>query len=203
MSISVDGAQARGSLLKIRDSIEAQALRQAVSRAASKGRTFASREIRAHYAMKASDVSPAFSVKAGLSVGGVPAATITAAGKRGRNVILFLRAGAGGRRGRKRAELKFEIRKGRRVQIPGSFVAEYNRGRFVARRKPGTVARNRSKYAGTKHAEALESIYTIDVPGMFSARRVMDATVRQIRDEFLPQETLRGLRDAIRRAMNR
>lgn len=189
MSISVNGEQARGSLRQVSQSIEAQALRQAVRRAADKGRTFAGRQIRAEYAIKARDVAPAFSVRAGISVGGVPAATITAAGKRGRNVILFLRQPSRSRV-RRSSQIQFQIRRGRVVQIPGSFVVEHNRGRFVARRT------GRARLP-------IESVHTIDVPGMFSARRVMDATIKQIRDEFLPQETARALRDAIRRALSR
>jgi hypothetical protein len=180
----------QGSLRKMAQSVQANALRQATARAASRGQTVAKREIAKEYNVKVGEAGRAFSISRNVKdpTTGLPAAVITASGKRGRNVILFLQ----GQRGRKRTrgpkpQLRFQIRRGRTVTIAGAFVAQHNRGTFVAQR----VGRSRLP---------ITAVSTIDVPGMFSARRIMEATKRQIIEVFMPEETTRGLRDAINRA---
>ena len=201
----------QGSLRKVAESVQANALRQATARAASRGQTVAKRKIAKEYNVKVGEAGRAFSISRNVRdpTTGLPAAVITASGKRGRNVIMFMERVvtlAEVRRRRKAGtlnQLRFIIRRGKQVTIGGAFVAHHNRGTFVAQRIPGSVAKNRAKYAGTKYAEAIRGVSTIDVPGMFSARRVMDATKRQIIVVFLPEETTRGLRDAINRATRR
>jgi hypothetical protein len=73
------------------------------------------------------------------------------------------------------------------VTIAEAFVVTHNRGTFVAQQVAPGIRK-------------LKGVSTIDFPRMFSARRVMDYTMRQISETFLPEETTRGLRDAINRA---
>ena len=183
-------SSAQGSLRKVAESVQANALRQATAKAAAKGQTVAKRAIAKEYQVSFGDTGRYFRISRNVNdpTTGLPAAIITASGKRGRNVILFLQ----GQRGRKRTrgpkpQLKFQIRRGRTVTIDGAFVMTANRGTFVAQRY------------GSERLP-VKAVSTIDVPGMFSARRVMDATKRQIIEVFLPEETTRGLRDAINRA---
>jgi len=188
----------QGSLRQVAESVQANALRQATARAASRGQTVAKREIAKEYNVKVGEAARAFSIQRNVtdSRTGLPAAVITARGKRGRNVILFMERSVTLAEARRRSkagtlnQLRFMIRRGKRVTIAGAFVAQHNRGTFVAQR----VGRSRLP---------IKSVSTIDVPGMFSARRVMDATKRQIIEVFLPEETTRGLRDAINRATRR
>jgi len=191
LSITFPGvSSAQGSLRNMAQSVQANALRQATAKAAAKGQTVAKREIAKEYNVKVRDAGRAFSISRNVRdpTTGLPAAIITASGKRGRNVILFLQ----GQRGRKRTrgpkpQLKFQIRRGRTVTIDGAFVMTANRGTFVAQRY------------GSERLP-VKAVATIDVPGMFKARRIMEATKRQISEVFMPEETTRGLRDAINRA---
>ena len=185
----------QGSLRKVAESVQANALRQATARAAAKGQTVAKREIAKEYNVSYRDAGRAFSISRNVKdpTTGLPAAVITASGKRGRNVILFMEKYVSLREARRRRkagtlnQLRFMIRRGRTVTIDGAFVMTANRGTFVAQRY------------GSERLP-VKAVSTIDVPGMFSARRIMDATKRQIIDVFLPEETTRGLRDAINRA---
>lgn len=192
LKIEIKDKAAKDLLAGMSRSVQTAALKQGVRRAADKGNTFARRQITTDYRIKAGDVKPAFKVRSS-SVNGVPAAIITATGKRGKNMVFFVKkvpALRKGRRIRGTRQVIFEIKRGKAVTVPGAFVITSNGGTFIARRK------------GPKRLP-VESLYTIDVPGMFSARKVMEATERQLANVFLPQESMRGIRDAVNRYARR
>jgi hypothetical protein len=207
ISIKVDTSRVQAMLSDLKASVQDSVVRQALGKAADKGRTEMQRTIVREYNLTASQVRPQLKVN---KIGGRLQAEIQALpakpGRRSRNVILFLERKvslAEAARRRKAGtlnQLRFTFRRGRPgQQIPGAFVATANRGTFVARRVPGTVAPSRSKYAGTKHAEAIEAVHVIDVPQMFNARRVLAEVKAKIEGEYLPQEIERAIRDAIKR----
>lgn len=183
LEIKLEDKVFRGTMADLRGALHPRAIAQGVSRAADRGSVFAQRKIRQEYNVTASQARGAFSVRMQGDRG-----LITATGRKGRNVILFLKGGRGRPGKGKRPQLQFEIRRGQRVSIPGSFVVEHNRGRFVAQRVgPGRMP--------------IKSVRTVDIPGMFNARRVMEATIKQIRDVFLPDQALKGLNKVLNRAL--
>lgn len=80
-------------------------------------------------------------------------------------------------------QLGFQIKRlGGRKIITGAFIA--NKGRTVFIRMPGTTMASRSKYAGTKHAQAIASVSTIDIPQMFNTKRINQVVVKSMLDNF-------------------
>ena len=80
-------------------------------------------------------------------------------------------------------DVSFKIKKGGpRKTIPGAFLI--NEGKTVMIRVPGTTMGSRSKYAGTKHAQQIKALQTIDVPQMFNTKRINAKVLRFIEDKF-------------------
>lgn len=193
LSVLSNGASIAQSLKQWRESIARDAAVQAVNRAASKGNTEIKRDISRAYKLKYAEVGNSLRIiKASRKGPAEVVAEIRVRGAKSRNVILFLDTAPVRKKEQKRRiaegtqnELRFTIRRDRPGKIiPGAFVMTYNRGTFVARREDGKI----------------KSVRTIDVPGMFKARRIQEEVMRKIREEFLPIEMERGIRDAIRRA---
>jgi hypothetical protein len=207
IGINIDTSQVQSMLKDLSESVQGQVLARAIGKAADKGRTEMQRTIVREYNLSASQVRPQLKVKKfGRRLEAEIQALPAKPGRRSRNVILFLERKvtlAEAKRRRKAGtlnQLRFKFRRGRPGrQIPGAFVVTANKGTFVARRKPGTVAPSRSRYAGTKHAESLEAIHVIDVPQMFNARKVLASVKAKIESVYLPQEIERAIRDALKR----
>ena len=103
-------------------------------------------------------------------------------GRRSRNVILFdARAVKGSRRRPGGVSVRIKKGSGRKV-IAGAFIG--NQGRTVFERVPGTTMAARTRYRGTKHAEQIRPVETIDVPSMFNARRINQRVVKHMRERF-------------------
>lgn len=209
LTIKVDDSQVRHMLKGLRDATSTQALRQAVNKAANKGNTLMKRAIAKEFNINQQALGPQLKVQG--AAGGY--STITAViyplakapGRRGRNVIEFLERKVTLAEARRRTksgtlrDLRFEIRRGRKTLIPGTFVVTYNKGTFVAQRVPGTVTPGRSRYAGTKHAEKLMGTQTIDVPQMFNTKRIALNVKRDIETKILPEEIGRAIQSALKR----
>lgn len=80
-------------------------------------------------------------------------------------------------------QLKFQVKHaGGRKTIPGAFIG--NDGRTVFIRQPGTTMASRGKYAGSKHAEQIVGLNTIDVPNMFNTKRINSAVRKVMLTKF-------------------
>jgi hypothetical protein len=81
-------------------------------------------------------------------------------------------------------DLRFKIKRGDGAKIiKGAFIA--NNGRTVFVRVPGTTMASRSKYSGTKHAEQIKALSTIDVPQMFNTRRIQGVVLDRIKRDMV------------------
>ena len=209
LTVTFDDRQVRRMLKGLGDDIANQSLREAVNKAAAKGNTEMKRRISREFNLRAGDVANQLMARKASKSFSVVTAEILAQpkvrGRRARNVIEFMERKvslAEARRRRKSGTLKdlrFEIRRGRKVMIPGSFVLTANRGTFVAQRVPGSVAPSRSKYAGTKHAEQIKAVQTIDVPQMFNTKRIALEVIRNLETKLLPEELQRAIAYALKR----
>lgn len=166
-----------------------KALASALNRTIEQGRTQMVREIAGEYQVRARDVRDQLDITRATVRNGSASlqAELRAKGKRSVNMIRFLERFVTLAQQRRRVkagdkELRFKIKKGAAKTVPGAFVG--NKGRTVFRRIPGTVAQSRQRYAGTKHAEAIEALSTIGTPSMFNAKRINAAVVRAIEQRF-------------------
>ncbi len=168
------------TLDRMRTEVADKAMARALNRTIEQARTQMSREIRAEFAIPAAQVRDRLRIKRASFKGGVLGlqAALESPSAKGRslNVIAFSAR-------QTRAGVTVRIRKaaGRRL-IRHAFIG--NKGRTVFTRLPDTTMRSRKRYAGTKHAEQLQPVRTIDVPQMFNARRINDAVVRAMLARF-------------------
>ncbi|HET9701154.1 MAG TPA: phage tail protein [Burkholderiales bacterium] len=170
-----------------------KAMASALNKTSEKARTESVRAVTDEYNVKASDIRPRFHLRRATSRGLQLVATLEAFGRRrgGRamNVIHFLERKvtlAEARRRRKAGtlnDLRFKFKRGGGMKtIPGAFLG--NQGRTVFRRIPGTTMGTRSKFGGTKHAEQIEPVTVIDLPQMFTSRKINERVVARIQREF-------------------
>lgn len=204
MSIKHNFPDVQRELGRISDELKRdKATSMALNKVGAKGKTAASRYIRQNYEMRMSDVNPKLSITK-ASRGHLVVTLEPLPGSRGRsqNVIRFLEKKvtmAEVKRRRKTGTLSsvhklkgrsvtnpilhFKIRKGEAAKrIHGAFVG--NKGRTIFRRTG-------------KSRLPIEPIYTIDVIGMFGAKRVLDAVMERINEE-LPVEMERAIRLVLR-----
>lgn len=172
--------QVQAALDRMRTEVADKAMARALNRTMEQARTLMSREIRGEFNIAAAKVRDRLRIqRASFKAGalGLQAALESPAAKgRSLNVIAFsARQTAAG--------VTVRIRKGggRRL-IRHAFIG--NKGRTVFSRLADTTMRSRARYAGTKHAEQIEPVRTIDVPQMFNARRINDAVVRAMLARF-------------------
>lgn len=159
------------------------AMVRALNRAAEQGKTAMSREIRAEFNIKADLLRDRLRVERAKVSGsqlGLNAKLVGTDPKRSINLIHFLERSvtlSAGKR-RKKAGVAGQIfvqvkRKGGKKSLgPAAFIG--NKGRTIFARVPGTTMPSRQKYGGSKHAEKIKPLQTINVPGMFRARRVSE-----------------------------
>lgn len=206
MSIKHDFPQLQARLGRISDEIKRdKAIALALNKVGAKGKTAASKHIRANYEMRLSDVNPKLSItKASRKLGSLTVILEPLPGSRGRsqNVIRFLEKKvtfAEVKRRRKAGTLSstHQIR-GRSVTNP-ILHFRIRRG-VVGKRIDGAFVGNKGRTVFRRTGDArlpIKPIHTIDVPGMFSAKRVLDAVVDRINQE-LPVEMDRAIRLVLR-----
>ena len=174
---------------KLQGELRDKALASALNKTIEQGRTQMVREIAREYNVLARDVRAQLDITRASVRGGQASlvASMQAKGRRSVNMVRFLERFVSLAQQRRRTkagdkQLRFKIKKGAAKIVEGAFIA--NKGRTVFRRVPGTVAPSRKRYAGTKHAEAIEALATIGAPSMFNARRINAAVVRAIEERF-------------------
>jgi hypothetical protein len=196
LTIRLDDKPVREMLKGLASSVKEQVMREAVNKAAAKGNTEMKRRISREFNLKVGEAGNQLDVIKARKGFAAVTATILALpkrkGRRSRNVIEFLERKVTLAEARRRMKsgtlsvMRYEIRRGRKVTIPGSFVVTANRGTFVAQR----VGKARLP---------IKSVQTIDVPQMFNTRRITQEVVRKIRDDFLPLEVQRAIGYALKR----
>ena len=196
LAIKVNTKPVEKMLAGLSDAIKGNAIREAVNKAAAKGNTEMKRRIKDEFNLPAGEIGNHLDVvKAGNRFGAITATILALPkrrGRRARNVIEFLERKVTLAEARKRLKsgtrnvMRYEIRRGRKVTIPGSFIVTANRGTFVAQR----VGKARLP---------IQSVQTIDVPQMFNTKRINREVVRKLEQEFLPQEIDRAIQYALKR----
>jgi len=181
ITVKIEGIKKlQKDLDRIQKGLSKRAIPMALNKTAAKARTEAHRAIREEYNITQKDVTKRLRVlKAGRRRH--YAVLEPRPGGRPYNVRRFTRA----KRldPRRKRQLTFQIRRGKRVQIHGAFIG--NKGRTVFRR------------IGKKRLP-VEPVYTIGVTQMFGARRVRERVIARIRKE-LPVEMDRAVRQVLRK----
>lgn len=206
ISIESNFKEVKKKMSALHDDIRGKALAAAINRTADKGRTEATRQISSVYAIKQTDVRPNVLVRKASAKGGYQLVAIIEAfprrrGHRSRNVALF---SPKQKSGRKTKSIRFKIgqkwitkdvrigggvtvkikRGGPRKMIEGAFIG--NKGRTVFIRENGASRL------------PIKAVETIDIPQMFNSRRINNAIIRKIEQEF-PVEAERAMRYFIER----
>ncbi len=182
LTIKTDFKDVQRRLDSMQAEVRTKATVSAVNRTIEQARTQMIREIRSEYAVTAGYVRERLFIRrASFKEGAFRIeASLSGQGKnrkaRSANLIAF-----GAREVLKGVSVKVK-RAGSRKVITGAFIA--NKGRTVFVRVPGTTMASRSKYAGSKHAEQIKPVQTIDVPSMFNQRRINAAVVAAIKERF-------------------
>lgn len=161
---------------EVRDGAMASSLNKAIEQA----RTAAIREITSEYNVKAKYVRERLIMRKARRADGAYFVSASLAGgdgrKRAANIITF-----GARQTSKGVTVSVRKGGGRKL-IANAFIG--NKGRTVFMRLPGATMASRAKYSGTKHAEQIKAVQTIDVPQMFTQRRINAAIEMVLRQKF-------------------
>ena len=164
--------------------IRDKALVRAVNRTIEQAQTRMGREISREYNIKSGDVKARLFIRRASSRQGSfrIEAALEVTSKRGRsaNVIRFSAKQTA-------AGVSVKIRRGAgRQVIRDAFIANKGNGAggTVFVRKPGTAMASRSAYAGSKHAEQIKAVQTIDIGQMFNAKRINAVVVGLMLEKF-------------------
>jgi hypothetical protein len=180
LSISTNFADVQRKLNELQADMRNTVLVRTVNKTIDGAKVDMSRSIRQEFNVTATYVRERLRVrKASFKAGrfNVEAELIGGNGKRrSANVIAFA-----ARQVAKGVSVKIK-RMGSRKVISGAFIG--NKGRTVFRRVEGTTMASRSQYGGTKHGEQIDAVRTIDVPQMFTTRRVNSAVIRAIQTKL-------------------
>lgn len=180
LSIKTNFPDVQAALAGMQRDIANKATPRALNGTMAQARTAMSREIRAEFNLPASKVREALRIRrASFAAGALRLqASLEAPTTRGRSLNVIQFAARQTRQG-----VTVRIRKqGGRQLIRSAFIG--NKGRTVFVREPGTTMASRNRYAGTRHAEQIKPVRTIDVPQMFNARRINARVVQMIIDTF-------------------
>ena len=200
LNVRADIYQVLAKVNRIKEGVVDKAIVAALNKTAAKGKTEMVRQITNEYNIKAKDVRPQITVSKASRKTNKLEITIRAfgvrRGHRSRNVMLFDAKQVPGNGPPKRVNVQFPDgqwrsiivregggvsvkikRNGGRKLIPHAFIA--NKGRTVFMRIPGT--------------NKIKAVETVDVPQMFNTRRVYDAVLEKIKQEF-PVEMERAVR---------
>lgn len=167
LSITTNFPEVQAALDTLRADVSRTVMARSLNRAIEQARTQMSREIRQEFAVDARFVRERLSIKKASFYGGamfLEAALDASEKPRSANLIRFkARKGAAG--------VTVAIKKkGGRKLVRNAFIG--NKGRTVFERVPGTTMRSRSASKGAKHREQIKPVQTIDVPQMFTTRRI-------------------------------
>ena len=193
LSIKTDFKNVQQSLDRLSTDLQKRVVPAALNKVIAKAKTEMKQQITSEFNLKSSEVADRLRIiKAGRELAKwVAVLDPFASKKRGRslNVIHFLenkttlaeakRRMAGGTGN----QLHFKIKRvGGKKIIDGAFIG--NKGRTVFARVHGTTMASRSRYSGTKHAEQLKALSTIDVPSMFNTKRIQSKVLARIEKEL-------------------
>jgi len=168
------------ALIQLRTDVAGKAMASALNKTVAQAKTAMSREIRAEFNLSAGKVNQSLRITRAVASGGRfnLSARLIAGSKRGRSLNLAAFDARQTSRG-----VSFKIKRGgQRKTIPGAFLIK--KGKTVMIRVPGTTMGSRSRYAGTKHAEQIKALQTIDVAQMFNTKRINAKVLRFIEDKF-------------------
>lgn len=209
INVQITGLREVSAMLdQLPDRLRDTAAQMAVNKTADKARAETTRAIRAEFNIDSARVRNSLRIRRASRKFDTIEAVLNVFGsgtKRGRslNLVHFLEKkvtmAAWGRRKAEGTErvLRFRIKRGgKMVTIDGAFLG--NNGRTVFRRIPGSVMKSRSDSKGVKYREAIEPLQVIDVPQMFTTRRINKRIMDKIAAD-LPVETARAIRAVIAR----
>lgn len=193
LSVNTDFKGIQQSLNRLSADLQKRVVPAALNKVAAKAKTEMKQQITGEYNLKSAEVNERLRViKAGRALNQwVAVLDPFASRKRGRslNMIHFLEnkttlADAKKRRAAgTRNQLHFKIKRvGGKKLVEGAFIG--NKGRTVFVRLPNTTMGTRSQYQGTKHAEQLKALSTIDVPAMFNTKRIQSKVLARISKEM-------------------
>lgn len=193
LKVDVDFRQVQADLDRLEEDIGARALASAVNRTMDLAQTEMVRQITSEFAVTREYVKQRLRIRRASyrqGVYSIAAELVSGDGKRrAANVIAFVERSVTLAEGRRRAkagtqgQLFVQIkRQGGKKPIKGAFIG--NKGRTVFERVQGTTMASRAKYAGSKHAEEIRPVQTIDVPQMFNTRRLNRIVVDRMRERF-------------------
>ena len=168
------------AMRQLGEDVARKATASALNKTVAQAKTAMSREIRAEFNMTAAKVGAALKVTNARASGANfrLEASLESPRQRGRSLNLANFAAKQTRLG-----VTFKIKRGgARKLIPGAFLI--NGGKTVMIRVPGTTMGSRSKYAGTKHAQQIRALQTIDVASMFNTKRVNAKVLAMIEAKF-------------------
>lgn len=180
ISVAHNFPEVQRKVEQLREDIQKRALVSAINKTMDRGKTEMKRSIIKEFAVSSSYVQDQLYVRgarASSSSANLAAELLAKSNRRrSRNVIAFAKtltlsqANRARRKSKRNPELRFVFKRGSDIKnIEGSFIG--NKGRTVFIRTGGTMA-SRSRYAGSKHAEAIEAVQVIDVSQMFNTRRI-------------------------------
>lgn len=173
--------QVMRQLDQLRSDVATKATASALNKTITQAKTAMSREIRDEFVLPAATVNQSLIISRASAKGGrfsmeASLSSISQYGKRSLNLAHFQ-----ARETKKGVTFKIK-RGGPRKLIPGSF--HINNGNTVMVRVPGTTMNRRAKYKGTKHAQQIKAMQTINVAQMFNTKRINARVIQMIETKF-------------------
>lgn len=180
------------------EAIADKAMARALNATVQQAKPAMAGQISQEFRISVSEVKKRLKVNAARRKGGIYVleANLEATQKnrgRGMGIINFVEKSTTLGQARKRAkagtrnQVFFQIkRSGGKRFIQGAFIATNHKtgGTALFVRVPGTTMSSRSKYAGTKHAEQIQALTTIDIPQMFNTKRINQVVVSAMLQRF-------------------
>lgn len=181
LSIKHNFPDVQKALASLQSDIATKATASALNKTIAIAKTAMSREIRAEFVLSASEVNQSLRISKARAYKGAfqlsaELSSISRPGKRGLNLIHFnARETSRG--------VSFKVRKtGPRKTIPGAFIGNDGRTVFV---RTGGPKRRLTKGPNTgRWAEPIKALTTVDLRGMFGAKRINDRVIGTIQARF-------------------
>ena len=197
LTVKADFSGVQTQLKQLQSDIGKRALASAMNKTIDLARTQMTREIAGEFNVTSGYVRERLRVKRAAAKGfALEAALFGGKGGRRRsaNIIAFVEKSASLAEGRRRTKagthgiyVKIKKRGGKKLlhgtHKQGAFIG--NKGRTVFERVPGTRMASRSGgKQGSKHAEQIVPVMTIDVAQMFNTRRINAVVVVMVKARF-------------------
>ena len=181
LNIKTNFPEVQRQLKSLSDDIAKKATVSALNKTISIAKTAMSREIRSEFVLSAKEVNESLRVGRARASQGLYSlvaelSSISKPGKRGLNLIHF--------KARETPKgVSFKVRKnGPRKTIPGAFIGNDGRTVFV---RTGGPKRRVTKGPNTgRWAEPIKALTTVDLQGMFGAKRIQARVVATIESRF-------------------